>query len=77
MGQCFETEGFFWEQERCGSELRCLDFFHLIIRKWSATNIRKRHENWEATFSLFDEVMAEAGWGKELFVMAARIGCFF
>lgn len=61
---------------KLGHQLRNVDFFRLIIREWS--NIRARHEDWEAAFSLVDSVldtMVEEQWGHELLCIAARSGC--
>ncbi|CAN9218360.1 unnamed protein product [Alternaria alternata] len=61
---------------KLGHQLRNLDFFRLIIRQWS--NIRARHENWEAAFSLVDSVldtMVEEQWAHELLCIAAGSGC--
>jgi hypothetical protein len=61
---------------KLGHQLRNVDFFRLIIRQWS--NIRARHEDWEAAFSLIDSVldtMVEEQWGHELLCIAARSGC--
>ncbi|KAF2440432.1 hypothetical protein P171DRAFT_394849 [Karstenula rhodostoma CBS 690.94] len=57
-------------------ELRNLDFFRLIIKRWS--DFGARHENWEVAFDLVNEVLdtlVKEQWGNELLCIAARAGC--
>jgi hypothetical protein len=57
-------------------QLRNLEFFRLIIKRWS--NFASRHENWAEIFDLVDNVLdalVNEQWGNELLCVAARAGC--
>lgn len=57
-------------------QLRNLDFFRLIIKRWS--DFGSRHENWADAFDLVDNVLdalVNEQWGNELLCIAARAGC--
>ncbi|KAF2845260.1 hypothetical protein T440DRAFT_493542 [Plenodomus tracheiphilus IPT5] len=57
-------------------QLRNLEFFRLIIKRWS--DFRSRHENWAEAFDLVDDVLdalVNEQWGNELLCIAARAGC--
>ncbi|KAF2703360.1 hypothetical protein K504DRAFT_495505 [Pleomassaria siparia CBS 279.74] len=57
-------------------QLRNLDFFRLIIKRWS--DFAVRHENWEEAFGLVDhvlDVLVNEQWGNALLSTAARAGC--
>jgi hypothetical protein len=57
MGLFFSKLMVLFEHERSGPELQCFDFFRLMLRRWSGTSIRKRHQNWEAAIRLVDKVL--------------------
>lgn len=57
-------------------QLRNLDFFRLVIRRW--VDFGARHDNWEVVFDLVDymlDTLVEEKWGNELLCIAARAGC--
>ncbi|EKG09569.1 NACHT nucleoside triphosphatase [Macrophomina phaseolina MS6] len=57
-------------------ELRNLDFFRLVIRRW--VDFGARHDDWEVVFELVDyilDTLVEEKWGNELLCIAARAGC--
>ena len=57
-------------------QLRNLDFFQLMIERWS--DFGPRHENWADAFDLIDNVLdalINEQWGNELLCVAARAGC--
>lgn len=57
-------------------QLRNLDFFRLIIKRWS--DFGSRHDNWANAFDLVDNVLdalVDEQWGNELLCIAARAGC--
>jgi hypothetical protein len=62
--------------DRVGPQLRNLDFFRLVIRRWhdSITSLR----NWGPAFDLVNDVsneLVQQKWGNELMCVAARLGC--
>lgn len=57
-------------------QLHNLDFFRLIIQRWSEVGVR--HDNWTAAFDLVEIVLnmlVGEQWGADLLCMAARAGC--
>ncbi|CAI6336993.1 unnamed protein product [Periconia digitata] len=59
-----------------GYQIKNLDFFCLVIERWSQLN--SRHDDWEVAFDLIDSVqdlLVEEKWGHQLLNFAARIGC--
>ncbi|KAL5371373.1 hypothetical protein DPSP01_014309 [Paraphaeosphaeria sporulosa] len=63
-------------ESKLSHELRNLEFFRLIIKRWS--DFSARHENWEVAFDLVNEVLdtlVKEQWGNELLCIAARAGC--
>ncbi|PYH39092.1 NACHT domain protein [Aspergillus neoniger CBS 115656] len=61
---------------RLGHQLRNLDFFGLIIRRWRESSVCR--PDWEDAFALIDlmrDQMAQQQWGYELWCIAASAGC--
>lgn len=61
---------------KTGYQLRNLDFFRLVIRKWSDPILR--HHNWDLVFDLTDHVLdtlVQENYANELLCMAAGAGC--
>jgi ankyrin repeat protein len=59
-----------------GNQLRQLDFFRLIMRRWFYSGPYQR--NWEPAFLLVHRVtdtLVEEKWGNELLCLAANLGC--
>lgn len=68
--------GLLFSKERFSDQLRSLDFFRLVIRRWSETSAR--HDDWNVAFDLVNEVLdalIEEQWGSELLCIAAGAGC--
>lgn len=62
--------------DKLDHQLQNLDFFWLIIRRWSDPIIN--HYNWDLVFDLIKYVsykLIQEHWGNELLCMAARAGC--
>lgn len=61
---------------RLGHQLRNLEFFRLIIRRWRESSVAR--PDWEDAFALIDlmtDQMVQQQWGYELWCMAASAGC--
>ncbi|RYP45020.1 hypothetical protein DL768_008585 [Monosporascus sp. mg162] len=61
---------------KLGHQLQNLDFFRLIIKRWSELGMPC--DNWDPVFGLVDYVsdtMVREKWGNELLCVAARAGC--
>ncbi|KAF7562457.1 hypothetical protein G7046_g1686 [Stylonectria norvegica] len=64
-----------WES-KLGHQLLNLDFFRLIIDKWS--NPGTYYDTWDPVFDLVDhvsDILVQEQWGNELLCLAARTGC--
>ncbi|GKZ30418.1 hypothetical protein AbraIFM66950_009063 [Aspergillus brasiliensis] len=63
-------------EERLGHQLRNLDFFRLIIRRWREASVSR--PDWDDAFALIDlmtDQMIQQQWGYELLCVAASAGC--
>lgn len=61
---------------KLGRQLRNLEFFRLVIRRWS--EFGARHDNWVVAFDLVNYVLdtiVEEKWGYDLLCVATRAGC--
>ncbi|KAF2416555.1 hypothetical protein EJ08DRAFT_99133 [Tothia fuscella] len=61
---------------KLGPQLRDLEFFRLVIRRWSEFGVR--HDNWGIAFDLLQYVLdalIQEQWGNELLTVAAGAGC--
>ncbi|GLA09370.1 hypothetical protein AnigIFM60653_011450 [Aspergillus niger] len=61
---------------RLGHQLRNLDFFRLIIRRWRESSVSR--PDWDDAFALIDlatDQMVQQQWGLELLCVAASAGC--
>jgi hypothetical protein len=59
-----------------GHQLRNLEFFRLVMKKWSISNTHC--QDWDVVFDLIDDVLdtlVKERWGNELLCMAASMDC--
>jgi hypothetical protein len=63
-------------ESKHGHQLRNLDFFRLIIKRWSLSTAKCK--DWDPVFDLVDSVLdnlVREQWGNELLCVAAGAGC--
>ncbi|KAJ9269456.1 hypothetical protein DTO212C5_4519 [Paecilomyces variotii] len=63
---------------KIGPQLQTLEFFDLVIRRWSDPVLSRHNHNWDLVFDLVDHIsdkLVQEQWGNELLCMAVGAGC--